>query len=277
MTHLVCTLLWSRSLIMRKCSRIIWTYDRAAKSFEHMEVYKICIIFSEKSSERKTMYKNLKKIYITSIQIQGFEGWGGAWLRDLTHYQTVEKWVGEGISSALYQAHLKWLITKLDKWARLQDNMISCKLSSHIFSAVQLWMCVLHFFFSFPIRWVKLLGSHICFAYLMICIRSRMRLGEKQWNTIQTKTKTTKVNAVPFSMKLGYVHCMCADVMICPFCLAAVAEEKFKEVMDSYEAIKLERQNGSCWANSWGGTCILAFDTKIKYVQKSLLFCTLLI
>ncbi|KAI5012573.1 dnaJ homolog subfamily C member 7-like isoform X1 [Hordeum vulgare subsp. vulgare] len=26
----------------------------------------------------------------------------------------------------------------------------------------------------------------------------------------------------------------------------AVAEEKFKEVMDSYEAIKLERQNGSC-------------------------------
>lgn len=25
-----------------------------------------------------------------------------------------------------------------------------------------------------------------------------------------------------------------------------VAEAKFKEVMDSYEAIKLERQNGSC-------------------------------
>ena len=73
-----------------------------------------------------------------------------------------------------------------------------------------------------------------------------MRLGEKQWNTIQTKTKRTKVNAVPFSIKLEYVHCMCADVMICPFCLAAVAEEKFKEVMDSYEAIKLERQNGSC-------------------------------
>jgi hypothetical protein len=31
-----------------------------------------------------------------------------------------------------------------------------------------------------------------------------------------------------------------------PFFCAEVAEAKFKEVMDSYEAIKSERRNGSC-------------------------------
>jgi hypothetical protein len=44
--------------------------------------------------------------------------------------------------------------------------------------------------------------------------------------------------------KLTYVH----HVNVCSIAafFAEVAEAKFKEVMDSYEAIKLERGNGSC-------------------------------
>jgi len=54
------------------------------------------------------------------------------------------------------------------------------------------------------------------------------------------------VSSQPLSVNLTYVHhanlCSIAGF----FFFAEVAEAKFKEVMDSYEAIKLERQNGSC-------------------------------
>jgi len=76
---------------------------------------------------------------------------------------------------------------------------------------------------------------------------------EKQWSIIQTKTKTTKVNAVscffPAPLCKSDICISCKSVLngcLFFFFFAEVAEAKFKEVMDSYEAIKLERRNGSC-------------------------------
>jgi hypothetical protein len=79
-----------------------------------------------------------------------------------------------------------------------------------------------------------------------------MLLGEKPWSTIQTKTRTTKViRFLRFVLsshgKLPYVHYVYICAHNLPRLLVAeVAEAKFKEVMISYEAIKVERQNGSC-------------------------------
>lgn len=72
-----------------------------------------------------------------------------------------------------------------------------------------------------------------------------MHLGEKRWSIIQIKTNITKVNAAPLLyVKLTSVQYICPDILSILF-LSEFAEAKFKEVMDSYEAIKLERQNGS--------------------------------
>ena len=78
-----------------------------------------------------------------------------------------------------------------------------------------------------------------------------MLSGEKQWSIIQTKTKVIKVNTVSLSLLCPLCRANMPIVYTCAqklplLTMAEVAEKKFKEVMDSYEAIKLERRNRSC-------------------------------
>lgn len=123
-------------------------------------------------------------------------------------------------------------------------------------------MCVLHFL-SFPIRWVKLLGSHICLASFlndMHSFQNAFRRKAMEYHPDQNQNNKGKCSSLFYKARICPLYVCWCHVLSLLF-VAAVAEEKFKEVMDSYEAIKLERQNGSCWANSWRGTCILAFDT----------------
>jgi len=56
------------------------------------------------------------------------------------------------------------------------------------------------------------------------------------------------VSSQPLYVNLTYVYHvnLCSIAASFFFFFAEVAEAKFKEVMDSYEAIKLERRNGSC-------------------------------
>lgn len=112
-------------------------------------------------------------------------------------------------------------------------------------------MCFTLLFFSLSYKMGKAFRDpSLCLAYFLYDVHSRMLLGEKQWSTIQTKTKITKVNAVPSfpTLPVCKAHTstnICAHNLSLLF-MAEVAEAKFKEVMDSYEAIKLERKNESC-------------------------------
>lgn len=89
-----------------------------------------------------SLYKTLSEIYIFSVQSQlGVWGVRWAWLRDLTQYQTAEKWVGEGISNSLYQAHPKWLITKLDKEPGCKTIWFHVNFITHFLRGATLNVC----------------------------------------------------------------------------------------------------------------------------------------
>jgi len=81
-----------------------------------------------------------------------------------------------------------------------------------------------------------------------------MLLEQKQWKSILIKIKMIEVN-IFFSPRI-VGHCVSSNSNVVASCEslfanttnvwtgAEAAEEKFKEVVKSYEAIKLERKNG---------------------------------
>lgn len=106
----------------------------------------------------------------------------------------------------------------------------------------------------------KLLSSYCILFNFFFRSDYRMLSGKKQWSTIQIKTRTIKVNNPLFWSEFValYIYVRGSEIKSSLFALwdafiyaAEAAEAKFKEVMTSYEAIKLERKNGTCWIHIW--------------------------